>query len=94
MKKLVLITLCLLMPFLLAFEAQASHYLGYERIEMSSGKLLADFTDKEYKTYYKKVKKLKFDGWRVYIVNDNTKASFISETLFSYYNDGYIIYHM
>jgi hypothetical protein len=89
MKKLVLITLCLLMPFLLAFEAQASHYLGYERIEMSSGKLLADFTDKEYKTYYKKVKKLKFDGWRVYIVNDNTKASFISETLFSYYNDGY-----
>lgn len=89
MKKIVFLLLCLLCPFYLTFDVQASHYHGYERIEMSSGKLLADFTDKEYTSYYKKVKKLKFDGWRVYIVNDHVKASFISETLFSYYNDGY-----
>jgi hypothetical protein len=89
MKRFIFIALCLLLPFCFAFEVQASYYQGYERIEMSSGKLLADFTSKEYTSYYKKVQKLKFNGWRVYIVNDNVKASFISETLFSYYNDGY-----
>ena len=68
---------------------EASNYQGYERIELTSGTLLADYSDKEYNSYYKKVHKLKFSGWRVYVVNDNVKATFVSETLFSYYNDGY-----
>lgn len=89
MKRIVFLLLCVLSVYVYHLNVSATSYQGYEKISLSSGKFLSDYTDKDYKDYYKKVHKLKFNGWRVHIVNDEVKATFISETLFSYYNDGY-----
>jgi len=72
-----------------------SNYHAYEELHVNSGKLLSDYTDKEYKKYYKKVMKRKFMGWRKYTVNSDLETHYITETKFSYYNDGYsaISYH-
>jgi len=67
----------------------SSDYQSFESITMTTGDLLVDYSSSDYKTYYKKVNKRRFAGWSVYIVNSNVKATFISETLFSYYNNGY-----
>ena len=89
MKKIIFCLLIFNCALLFGISVSGESYQGYEKIEMTSGKLLADFSDKDYTTYYKKVHKLKLSGWSVYVVNKDVKASFISETLFSYYNDGY-----
>ena len=89
MKKIIFCLLIFSCALLFGISVSGESYQGYEKIEMTSGKLLADFSDKDYTTYYKKVHKLKLSGWSVYVVNKDIKASFISETLFSYYNDGY-----
>lgn len=67
----------------------ASTYHHFETIEVLDGKLLEDFSDSDYKTYYKEVNQRKFMGWRIYKAHTNEKVTFTSETLFSYYNDGY-----
>ena len=89
MKKIIFCLLIFSCALLFGISISGESYQGYEKIEMTSGKLLADFSDKDYTTYYKKVHKLKLSDWSVYVVNKDVKASFISETLFSYYNDGY-----
>lgn len=66
-----------------------SNYLAFEELTISSGELLSDFTSKEYKAHYKNVDKRKFMGWRTYTVNKDIECSYITETLFSYYNNGY-----
>ena len=66
-----------------------SNYTSFESIELSSGKLLKSYTKSEYKKYYKKVKKSKFMGWRTYKVYKDIECNYVTETLFSYYNDGY-----
>ena len=88
MKKLLLLSiflfLCVCMP---KVEALKTHNT-FQEIEMHEGKLLRYFTDAEYNKYYKNVDKKKFWGWRIYKVNDNVRATFISETVFSYHNNG------
>ena len=66
-----------------------SNYRAFESLEISSGELLADYTASQYKKYYKKVDRRKFMGWRTYKVNKDIECSYITETLFSYYNNGY-----
>lgn len=63
-------------------------YLTYNEIMMSSGKLLAYFTEEEYESYYKKVENPKFWGINVYTVNDDVTATYISQTLYSVDNRG------
>jgi len=90
MKKLIFTFL--LFGFLLAYPETVladTGYHSYESITLSEGKLLENYTDDEYKDYYKHVDARKFLGWRIYKVHSNIKVSYISETLFSYYNDGY-----
>lgn len=65
-----------------------SDYKAYQEIELESGKFLSEYTEKEFKEYYKKVNKRKFFGWRVYEVHKDKKVTYKTETLFSYYNDG------
>ena len=89
MKRIVFFLLCVLSVFVWQIHIEGASYQGYEKISLSSGKFLSDYTAKDYQIYYNKVNPLKFNGWRVYVVNDDVKATFISETLFSYYNDGY-----
>ncbi|MBU1093647.1 MAG: hypothetical protein KKH01_04210 [Firmicutes bacterium] len=90
MKKIVFLVLfvaCFLGSELIALGS--TNYQSFESITLPSGELLEDFSDDDYKTYYKKVDKRKFMGWNVYKVNSNVKITYVSETLFSYYNDGY-----
>ncbi len=89
MKLITFILLSILIGVMITFDGQAGTYQTYESIELESGKLLEDFTDKDYRLYYTKVHKLKFSGWRVHIVYEDIKATYISETMFSYYNDGF-----
>lgn len=90
MKKIVFSVLFFMVTFVCMPKIEAdSNYHAYEEITLSSGKLLDDFSDSDYKKYYKKVNKRKFMGWRTYVVNDDVDASYITETMFSYYNDGY-----
>ena len=65
-----------------------SNYQSFQEIDLSEGKLLERFTDEEYQVYYKKVSKRKFWGWQIYYVNRNVETKYISETVFSYYNNG------
>ena len=88
MKKILLLSIFLfLCVFIPKVEALESHNT-FQEIEMQKGKLLRYFTEEEYAEYYKYINKRKFFGWRVYKVNDNVRATFISETVFSYHNNG------
>lgn len=66
-----------------------SNYQSFESLEIDSGKLLSDYKSSDYNKYYKNVEKRKFFGWRVYPVHEDIGCSYITETVFSYYNDGY-----
>ena len=88
MKKILIVSIFL---FLLVFSTKveaAENYNTFQEIEISSGKMLVDFTEEEYNKYYEEVNKRKFWGWNTKVVNKNIKAKFISETVFSYYNNG------
>lgn len=90
MKKTLFVFLCFALLWILPHMVSASSdYQNYESITMSKGKLLSDFSDDDYDSYYKIVDKRKFFGWKVYQVNTKTKVTYVTETLFSYYNDGY-----
>lgn len=67
----------------------SSDYMSFESIELASGSFLSDFSSSDYKKYYKKVNKRRFMGWRTHEVNRSVKVTYITETLFSYYNNGY-----
>jgi hypothetical protein len=67
----------------------SANYQTYEDIELVTGKLLENFTEQEYQHYYEKVNPRMFMGWRVHKVCDHVKATYVTETLFSYYNDGF-----
>ena len=89
MKKILLVLTTLLIILSGVKKAEASvSYDNFQEIEISSGKLLSDYTENEYSKYYKKVLKRKFMGWNTYDVNKDIKTKFVSETVFSYYNQG------
>lgn len=65
-----------------------SDYKAYQEITIFGGKFLSEYTNSEFKSYYKKVNKRKFWGWRVYEVNKDRPVVYKAETMFSYFNDG------
>lgn len=83
---LLTLSLCMVIPFI---SHASSNYKSYESLTIEDGQLLSDFTDEDYKNYYDKVSKRKFIGWQIYEVNRDSKVYYITETLFSYHNDGY-----
>ena len=88
MKKLLIISIFLFL-FMVNKTVDASEgYDTFQEIELSSGMLLRDFTEEDYSKCYQNVDKRKFWGWNVQKVNGNIKAKFLSETVFSYYNNG------
>jgi hypothetical protein len=90
MKRMTLLLMVFMAMCSVRFSIHASaNYQTYESIELVTGKLLEDYTEKEYQSYYEKVNQRMFMGWRVHKVNDNVKATYVTETLFSYYNDGF-----
>lgn len=88
-KVLMLFLMSLTLVIISKSEVCAGNYTNFEKITMTKGKLLEDFTSAELKKHQKKVTSRKFMGWRTHTVNNKVKISYISETIFSYYNDGY-----
>jgi len=90
MKKIVFFVLCFMMFYIIQREVHAeTAYQTFESIEVPKGKLLQDFTKEDYESYYQEVDKRKFMGWQVHQVHKNIKVTYVSETLFSYYNNGF-----
>lgn len=88
MKKINILFLLLVLFLLSNKTIKADHYRNFEDIEVINGKLIDEYSSSELKSYYKKVDKRTFSGWRVESINNRSKVRFISETIFSYYNDG------
>ncbi|PKK87687.1 MAG: hypothetical protein CVV63_00195 [Tenericutes bacterium HGW-Tenericutes-8] len=89
MKKWMILLLILVMCSIKKVSIRAdTDYQAFESIEIYEGKFLKDYTKAEYKSYYKKVTKRKFTGWRINIVHEDLKVVYKTETIFSYYNDG------
>ena len=88
MKKILSLFLVLLLVLVCNKTVSASHYKNFEDLEIINGKLIDDYSNKELSKYYKSVDKRKFTGWSTKTINNRSKVKFISETVFSYYNDG------
>ncbi len=89
MKKGLIIYILLLLCAFKGVMIQAdSDYLAFESISIFDGKFLSDYTESEYKTYYKEVNKRRFAGWNVHYVYKDLKVTYKTQSVFSYYNDG------
>ncbi len=91
MKKLVILTLVLLGITMMTKSTKAynSDYSTFREIVIEGNqKLLENWTDSEYKSYLAPTNKRKMFGWKINYVLKNAQATFISEVLYSYYNDG------
>ena len=64
-----------------------NEYSTYAAINCNSGKLIKDYTNEELVEKYKTLKN-KFRTWSVAILNENIQVDFISEVLYSFYNEG------
>lgn len=86
MKKIIIFILLIIVSFVTYNQVFAYEtFEWYEKV--GNGKLIGEFTDKDYKDYYNKVKRRMFD-WNYYEVNRNTRIKFISKTVYDYYNNG------
>ena len=84
---LVFFIACVLIPLAtVTTYANSYEYLAYSEIIMSSGKLLRDFTEEEYKEAVKHTEGNYFFEIKIYPVNKNVRAPYISQTVMSYYN--------
>ena len=68
-------------------EAASEDYNSYSEIMMASGKLLSNFTEEEYKSYYKEIEKRRFWGWNTYVVNSNVPCTYIARTVYETSNE-------
>lgn len=87
MKKI--ITLVLLVILALIGTSDTYAYSNFQSIDkVGNGKFLKEFSSDDYYEYYSKIPNHEFLGWTSYHANFEMKVKFISETLFSYYNNG------
>jgi len=90
MKTIWFIVWVILMTIVMSNPIKANaNYKSYETLEMAYGKLLDQFTNEDYERYYPMVDQRKLFGWQIYKVHDNVKVTYTTQTLFSYYNDGF-----
>lgn len=89
MKKVLIIFIMLVFVMFSNKLIKADHYRNFEELNITNGKLIDQYTSNELSSHYKEVDKRKFMGWKVKTINNRVKVSFISETIFTYYNDGY-----
>lgn len=66
-----------------------ANYRQYERVDILGGKSILDYSEEELRPYYPEVLKKKFMGWRVNTIQSRLPVTYIKQTLFSYYNDGF-----
>ena len=92
MKKLGLIAIMFLMiGGIVVTEVLAEDYQNYQEIVFDSddAKLLKEYTTNELTDYKDQIKKRKFMGWKIDIINDNEEVEFVSETKLKIYNNGF-----
>ncbi len=92
MKKLLMgigITIIALLGF--SFTVHGEDYQNYQEIvfDHDSAFLLQDFTVDDYNKYYKSLRKKRFIGWKIDVVNKNEPVEFVSETKLKIYNNGF-----
>lgn len=90
MKKILILSLCLLSLSLTRPLVFAAEYLTYQKIEFVNygGKLLEDFTNDDYQTYYERMAGRKFWGWNTVHAHRNEPVTFQKETLYVMVNEG------
>lgn len=65
-----------------------SDYRKFSSMQLSSGKLLKNYSKSEIKMQSDACKKKKFSGWRINFINKHVRCNFTSQTILSIYNDG------
>ena len=70
---------------------RSEDYKNYQEIVFDSDEafLLKDFSEANYKDYYKDLSKKKFIGWKINVVHANENVEFVSETKLKISNNGY-----
>lgn len=64
-------------------------YMYYERLDIMGGHKLSDIDTQTMNDAYKKVQKRRMFGWNIHALHSRLPATYIKQTLFSYYNDGF-----
>ena len=90
MRKFLICSILLFLASIQVQDLQASEYLSYQNAEFehSGMRFLDDYTEKMYETYYEKVDKRKFWGWRTYTQYKTEKVYYTKETLYVILNEG------
>jgi len=91
MKKVILILLLSVIVLFNGLTFKAEEYQNYQEIIFDNDEayLIKDLKDSDYKELYKEIKKKKFMGWIIDVVNENEPVEFISETKLKVHNNGY-----
>ena len=92
MKKIIFTILIIFLLFCMNNSKETSatekDYNSFAYINVDSGRLLKDYSRSSINTELNKVRKRKFKGWNIYKLNSNVRATFITEAMFSYKNEG------
>lgn len=92
MKKCTILGLLILsISIIMASTVKAESYQNYQEIvfDNDDAKMLKDYTSSDYNNGYKKIKKKKFIGWRIEVLQEDEALEFISETKLKIYNNGF-----
>lgn len=92
MKKCTIVAFLLVISIgFLRFNIVAEEYQNYQEIVFASddAKLLKDYTDSEIDTFKDQMKKRKFMGWKIDVINHSEEVEFVSETKLKIYNNGF-----
>lgn len=68
--------------------SSSKDYTSYPEINLSKGKLIRHWTNSDIGRYKLMVSRRRFAGWSTYVVNKEVEATFESEILFSFVNNG------
>ena len=85
-------SLYLLLLFILCTVFQVrteASYLQFEKLNIIGGVMLFDIKEDVIKDHYKHVTHKKMFGWNTYEIHRRLPVTYIKQTLFSYYNDGF-----
>lgn len=92
MKKFyILILLGVMLGIGYSFHVDAEAYTNFQEIvfDHDDAYLLRDYSDTDLSDSLKKIKKKKFIGWRIIVINKNEELEFVAETKLKVSNDGY-----
>lgn len=92
MKKIMILCIVLSITMLFSqFQIKAEDYQNYQEIifKDEEGLLLKDYDSDDLDDEIDKIKKKKFIGWRLSVLNENEEVEFVSETKLKIYNNGF-----